>query len=152
MKARAGCVRAVVAAVVVLGLSGCAGGAAVSVVTRAQAKARVVALVDQTVKVLPVGGWVTVQEPYEEDCASDDGGKVDYSYLMSGGVGADPDADARRVAALWRGHGMTVRILYAGGARRVPQVDGEGGQSVQRMQFLAKPSGYAVTGVSLCVP
>ncbi|GAB3614278.1 hypothetical protein [Humibacter ginsengisoli] len=118
--------------------------------SRAQAKANVVDLVDETVKSLPVGGWKVVQDPYEEDCSVDDG-KVMYSYLMAGNVGKDPDADAATVAALWKKHGLKVTVTHAGGHAREPEVSGTGG-SVDRIGFLGYTTGYAITGVSRCVP
>lgn len=146
--------QAYVAAVLLVALvvlSGCAGRQ-VTHVTRAQSKQAMIALVDETVKILPVGGWKVVQSPYEEDCTSDNGGKVFYVYGRVGDTGKTPEADAERVAALWKKHGMTVRIIYVGGTEEhIPQVYAEGGP-VTRMSFLANPEGYAVSGSSLCVP
>ncbi len=141
-----GCFGVATASVIVF-MSAC-GTMEEAEMSQEDARAALVAVIEQTAEQLSVTGWAPDRSPEVGRCGARGDERVNYTY----GYGApapqsDRGTDAHTIADYWRSLGMEVEVVQT----PVYTVYGTGG-SVEGLSFSTAPGDYYISGTSACVP
>jgi predicted small lipoprotein YifL len=131
------------ALVIATTIAGC-GTKGETQMTSDEARNALQSLIQETARHVRDETWnEVVGPPYSSSCGEE--GRVKFSYSVNYSIGADPKADAEKVAEYWSGLGMKVRVSDG----PILVVYGSGGP-VSVVSFGTGPSLYDISGTSRC--